>query len=257
MATGNSVPFTFAHPAIVIPFNKQIPKYFNITALILGSMAPDFEYFLRFKPIGEMGHTSLGVFYFDLPTVFIMAFLWNYIIKKTFILSLPHPFDKKLSYFVDKKSNVINIKYLIIFVFSALLGVYSHILWDAFTHKTGFFVTRIALLSNNIKIMNFKIPIYKILQHGSTLIATIYIIIYIFSIMRYNPKKVDYFRKSTKILYWSFIIFMTLLITTYRILFTLNFFSLRYFGIYIVSFISSGILSVLIISAIFNISLEK
>ncbi|CAG7839802.1 hypothetical protein CLOHAE12215_01217 [Clostridium haemolyticum] len=251
------MPFTFAHPAIVIPFNKQIPKYFNITALILGSMAPDFEYFLRFKPIGEMGHTSLGVFYFDLPTVFIMAFLWNYIIKKTFILSLPHPFDKKLSYFVDKKSNVINIKYLIIFVFSALLGVYSHILWDAFTHKTGFFVTRIALLSNNIKIMNFKIPIYKILQHGSTLIATIYIIIYIFSIMRYNPKKVDYFRKSTKILYWSFIIFMTLLITTYRILFTLNFFSLRYFGIYIVSFISSGILSVLIISAIFNISLEK
>lgn len=251
------MPFTFVHPAIVIPFKKQLPKYFNITALILGSMAPDFEYFLRFKPRGEMGHTSLGVFYFDLPIVFIMAFLWNYIIKKTFILSLPHPFDKKLSYFVDKKSNVINIKYLIRFVFSALLGVYSHILWDAFTHKTGFFVTRIALLSNNIKIMNFKIPIYKILQHGSTLIATIYIIIYIFSIMRYNPKKVDYFGKSTKILYWSLIIFMTLLITTYRILFTLNFFSLRYFGIYIVSFISSGILSVLIISAIFNISLEK
>ncbi|AEB76555.1 DUF4184 family protein [Clostridium botulinum] len=250
------MPFTFSHPAIVIPLNKQLPKYFNITALILGSMAPDFEYFLRFKPIGKIGHTLLGVFSFDIPIVFIMAFLWHCIIKKTFILSLPDPFDKKLSYFLNKKADVFNIKYVITFVVSTLVGVYSHILWDAFTHKTGFFVTRIALLSNNIKIMHFNIPIYKILQHGSTLIATVYIIIYVFSIMKYNCNKINYFGRSTKISYWGFIIFMTLLITTYRILFTLNFFSLKYFGVYIVSFISAGILSLLIVSAIFNINLE-
>ncbi len=39
------MPFTFAHPAAVLPFMKKQSKYISVTALILGSMAPDFEYF--------------------------------------------------------------------------------------------------------------------------------------------------------------------------------------------------------------------
>lgn len=33
------MPFTFAHPAIMIPLKEKWPKWFNGTALIQGSMA--------------------------------------------------------------------------------------------------------------------------------------------------------------------------------------------------------------------------
>jgi hypothetical protein len=41
------MPFTFAHPAIVLPL-KHLPKrWYSLTGLIIGSMTPDFEYFIR------------------------------------------------------------------------------------------------------------------------------------------------------------------------------------------------------------------
>lgn len=53
------MPFTLAHPAAVVFFKN---KKFNLTALILGSMAPDFIYFLNFRPYGNLGHQILGFF---------------------------------------------------------------------------------------------------------------------------------------------------------------------------------------------------
>ncbi|SEF46838.1 protein of unknown function [Flavobacterium urumqiense] len=41
------MPFTFSHPAIILPFLKN--KKLSATALIIGSMSPDFEYFFRMK----------------------------------------------------------------------------------------------------------------------------------------------------------------------------------------------------------------
>lgn len=246
------MPFTFVHPAIVIPCKKVLPKYFDITALVLGSMAPDFEYFLRFRPKGEIGHTLLGVFYFDLPMVLILYILWNFIVKKPLILNMPHPIDKKFNYLLNEKIYINNLRYLSVFVVSALIGVYSHILWDAFTHKTGFFVQHVDLLANNINIMSLKVPIYKVLQHGSTLIGAIYIIRYMNVIMDSNINKIKSLRTKVKIGYWMSIISMTLLITICRILFTLSCFNLKYFGIYIVSIISSGIVSILIVSLTFS-----
>ena len=42
------MPFTFAHPAAVLPFAKKHSSYISVTALILGSMAPDFPIFFIF-----------------------------------------------------------------------------------------------------------------------------------------------------------------------------------------------------------------
>ncbi|WP_338107254.1 DUF4184 family protein [Clostridium novyi] len=53
-------------------------------------------------------------------------------------------------------------KKVIVFIYSSLIGIYSHILWDSFTHKTGFFVVKLGLLSNKISILNYKVPIYKV-----------------------------------------------------------------------------------------------
>lgn len=54
------MPLTFAHPAAVLPFSRN-SKYVNFLALVLGSMAPDFEYFLHGKPHGEISIHSLDL----------------------------------------------------------------------------------------------------------------------------------------------------------------------------------------------------
>ncbi|KEH91831.1 DUF4184 family protein [Clostridium botulinum] len=246
------MPFTFAHPAIVIPCKKKAPKYLDLSALVIGSMAPDFEYFLRFMPKGTIGHTLIGSLCFDIPLVIILYLLWEYIIKRPFILSMSHPIDKKLSFFINKKKSF-TLKKVIIFIYSSLIGIYSHILWDGFTHKTGYFVMKLGLLSNKISILNYKVPIYKFLQHGSTLIGSIYIIVYLYSLMKYTDCNMKFFNKEDKVNYWILVIVITFSIFLYRITMTLDFVSLKYFGIYIVSFISSILLSILIVSFVFKI----
>lgn len=246
------MPFTFAHPAIVIPCKKKVPKYLDLSALVIGSMAPDFEYFLRFMPKGTIGHTLIGSLCFDIPLVIILYLLWEYIIKKPFILSMPHPIDKNLSFLINKKKSF-TLKKVIIFIYSSLIGIYSHILWDSFTHKTGFFVVKLGLLSNKITILNYKVPIYKFLQHGSTVIGSIYIIVYLYSLMKYTDCNMKFFNKEDKVNYWILVIVITFSIFLYRITMTLDFVSLKYFGIYIVSFISSILLSILIVSFVFKI----
>lgn len=97
------MPFTFAHPVAVLPFAKKHSKHISVTALILGSMAPDFEYFLHFRPYGVIGHTWLGFLYLNLPLVFLLAYIYHYILKKPFITHLPKPFAGYYTYAVDER----------------------------------------------------------------------------------------------------------------------------------------------------------
>ncbi|WP_226605125.1 DUF4184 family protein [Bacillus cereus] len=161
------MPFTFAHPAAVLPFAKKHSKYMSVTALILGSMAPDFEYFLHFRPYGVIGHMWLGFLYLNLPLVFLLACIYHYILKKPFITHLPKPFAGYYTYVVDKGWRIHTWKDLFIFCYSALFGMLTHVVWDAFTHKTGYFVMKIPLLQREW----YGIPVYKYMQHGSTCIG--------------------------------------------------------------------------------------
>ncbi|MDB8790439.1 DUF4184 family protein, partial [Romboutsia sp. 1001216sp1] len=61
-----------------------------------------------------------------------------------------------------------------------------HVLWDSFTHISGFFVNNIAFLRDSINIFNMSIPIYKIIQHGSTMIGFLVIFIYLYTIKGKN-----------------------------------------------------------------------
>ena len=53
-----------------------------------------------------------------------------------------------------------------VFCYSALFGMLTHVVWDAFTHKTGYFVMKIPLLQRELH----SIPVYKYM-HGSTCIG--------------------------------------------------------------------------------------
>jgi Domain of unknown function (DUF4184) len=82
------MPLTFAHPAVVLVFSRK-SKYINFSALVLGSMAPDFEYFLRGRPAGEIGHELPGFFFFNLPLAALVYFIYHTFIHRPLMDHLP------------------------------------------------------------------------------------------------------------------------------------------------------------------------
>ncbi|MBF8983399.1 DUF4184 family protein [Lutibacter sp. B2] len=251
------MPFTFAHPAIVIPINKRLRKFFSLTALVIGSMAPDFEYFIRFKPVGLIGHTFLGFFYFNLPLCFLVAYLFHYIVKRSFILNMPQCISKRYSYLTMESWGIHSIKELFIFIYSAIVGMLSHVIWDAFTHNGGRFVGMIPLLSKRVCIMNYKIPVYKLAQHGSTLIGFMIIFYYLYSIRSKLSNRVSQISPIEKLMYWMFIFLGGIGMVFYRISSSFYGCNLKYIGSYIVSFINGLFIGLVIVSLVFKFCFNR
>ena len=89
------MPFTFSHPAIVLPFNYLPKSWISLTGLVAGSIAPDFEYFLRLEVKSLHSHTLVGLFSFNLPMALLLCFVFHQVVKKTLFKYLPVWFKKR------------------------------------------------------------------------------------------------------------------------------------------------------------------
>lgn len=247
------MPFTFSHPAIVIPLSKKYNHTFDLSALVIGSILPDFEYFLRFKPLSLFSHTLWGNLLFNLPFGIVLFLLYHNVVKDQFIIHLPKPFNYWFQSYRTQKGPLIEKKSMGIVVFSLLIGSLSHILWDSFTHDVGYFVRVFPVLKNELPLIKLTIPIYKILQHGSSLVGLGVILIYLY----WNRNRDRYKIKGSphlkmKILFWLSIGCLTILITYARMIITYKTFLLQYFGVIIVTLISAFLISTLIVSSIYK-----
>src|SRR6188768_3414024 len=83
------MPFTFSHPAIILPLTCLPRKWFSLTGLVIGSLTPDFEYFLRMKIQGHYSHTISGIFCFDLPLGILLAFIFHNVVRNSLFDNLP------------------------------------------------------------------------------------------------------------------------------------------------------------------------
>jgi Domain of unknown function (DUF4184) len=171
------MPFTPAHAAIVLPFIRQ--RWFSATALIIGSMAPDFEYFFKMSVRSEHSHTTAGLFYFDLPVTVALCLVFHLMVKRNLILNLP-PFLQRrfqdtleLDFLQYVKTN------WHIFLISAILGAASHLFWDNFTHSYGYFVQRFSFYDKTFPFQGVNYPMFYALQHISTAVGMTSIIILI------------------------------------------------------------------------------
>lgn len=237
------MPLTFAHPAAVLPFSRK-SKYIHFTAMVLGSMAPDFEYFLRGQPLGEIGHTFSGFLYFNLLLVIMIYFIYHFVIHYNLVNHLPIVLQDSYSKEIYS-SKILN---AIVFCYSALFGMLTHIVWDSFTHKNGFMVLKLPMLRHTFSIFSYDIPLYKFLQHGSTLVGLLIILICMYcraslskehhQMIKVNPKQ--------KIVFWSSLVVLT--IFTVVLWYLIDYVSIMSYGIVVVRVIDSALVSLLILS---------
>lgn len=121
----------------------------------------------------------------------------------------------------------------------------THVLWDSFTHPSGFFVLNINSLRININFLNFQIPLFKIIQHGSTLIGIFLILIYLNKIKKVDNKHII----SSKLKYHFTAIFIQFVV----IIFSYMLFNTFSIGRLVTTFVN-GLFIGYLISSIFYIN---
>lgn len=236
------MPFTFSHPAIILPLTYLPKRWFSLTGLIIGSLMPDFEYFLRMKIKSDFSHTLEGVFLFDLPLGILTAFVFHNIVRNNLFDNLPIFLKSRLVIFKDFNWNIYFKKNWLIVIFSIIIGTFSHILWDSFTHDTGYFVQKIEIINQSVDLFDKYIPILKILQHSSTFLGAIVIVFSLYKLPKYQVNN-----KRINLNYWlSFFIFFIIFLSTLLFITSAKF----AIGNLIVSIISLSMLALILTSLV-------
>lgn len=232
------MPFTFSHPAIIFPLTFLPRQWFSLTGLVIGSLTPDFEYFLRMKIKSIYSHSIEGLLWFDLPLGLLLAFIFHNIVRDSLFDNLPTILKSRFLEFrkFDWKRHFK--KNWLVIIISILIGGVSHIFWDNFTHDQGYFVQIIPVLKNTLDFFGIQIQIFKILQHTSTLIGGLLIA---FAIYRLPTSKTE--NRNVNLKYWKVLTGLTLTIIVFKLLSGLE---IKQYGNIIVTIISAGLISLTI-----------
>jgi len=232
------MPFTFSHPAIILPLTYLPKKWFSLTGLIVGSLTPDFEYFIRMKIKSDYSHTIEGVFWFDLPLGILIAFIFHNIVRNSLLDNLPKIIKSRIIQLIKFDWNTYFKKNWLVVVISVLIGAYSHLFWDSFTHSHGYFVENIPTLREIINVFGMKVSVFKILQHSSTLIGGFIILLAIYKL----PKEEIKINKIN-LTYWKVLIGIILFIVVIRFVTGLG---IREFGNVVTTGISAGLIGLIL-----------
>lgn len=124
------MPFTLAHPLGALPLKWLKKSWFSTTGLVVGSMAPDYEYFMKQMPGQTLSETFWGVLLFDLPLAILVGLVFHLLVKRPLIRHLPAPFDQRLSGYTQFSFLSYLGRHWAIFLLSVMLGIGSHLLLD-------------------------------------------------------------------------------------------------------------------------------
>jgi hypothetical protein len=162
------MPLTFAHPAIVLPFLYLPKRYVSVTGLIVGSVTPDLEKLARLQAglsaDSTYSHTGAGVFWLDLPLALLLAYVFHVIVRDPLRRNLPAFLRQRVEgYQPINWPHHFKERYGVI-ILSMLLGIGTHLLWDSFTNKNGYFVQQISFLTDYTRVFKKAIP-HFVLAH--------------------------------------------------------------------------------------------
>jgi hypothetical protein len=166
------MPFTISHAAAAIPFRRT---RLVISALIIGCMAPDFEYFLHGRMIGRLSHNYRGAFEFCLPATLLLLLLFHWLLKRPVAALLPTSVQRRI---VFEPFSFWPLARFLVICLSILIGVATHLFWDSFTHNGRWAVERLPWLQQTTHILGRDMANYKVAQNISTLLGLVLLLVW-------------------------------------------------------------------------------
>lgn len=169
------MPFTASHPLAVLPLARWTGLRLDTTCLVIGSMAPDFEYFARVKLASTIGHTWPGIALWCVPVTLVCAWLFHRIVKWPALRVAPQPIAARLAVFAERPWMASwSTAAIASAVVSAALGAMTHIVWDGFTHSDMFGPRYFPALRVAYEVPGLgSMVAHRILQHGCTVVGLV------------------------------------------------------------------------------------
>jgi len=174
------VPFTLSHPAAVLPLRRFCPVRLDFAALVIGSLMPDLGYYIPGFSTHLETHSLSGSVILCLPAGLLLLALFQ-LLKQSLCFVLPQPHRGALTPLAVRRwRRPGSIKLgmdLGIAAASVLLGSWTHIAWDDFTHGHRWGTRHIALLGTPVfSICGHTFLLYACLQYLSSLIGGLILI---------------------------------------------------------------------------------
>jgi hypothetical protein len=162
------MPFTLSHPAAVVPFMRR--RGFVPSALVVGCMAPDFEYFICLSMhSGRAGHSLPGLFLLTVPAALAVLWLYHRLLKEPLLSLLPHCIQSRALTYCAPFRFWPRRRFAAILE-SIVLGAFTHVAWDAFTHLGGCPVFLAPFLARPVTVTPWGVVrVHNVLQYVSSL----------------------------------------------------------------------------------------
>ncbi len=164
------MPFTLAHPAAILPLRRLCPRALNLSALVMGSLVPDVGYFFARWKVDEYSHAVVGSAVFGLPVGALMVGVL-YALRAKVVEHLPLRHRILLAPLCRRAAGS-----LWTIAISLLIGIWTHLVLDSFTHKGGWLVEEVPLLQQpviTVKYHNFRV--HHLLWYGFSFVGVAWV----------------------------------------------------------------------------------
>lgn len=167
------MPFTFSHPALIIPLlhaQKRF-RWLSATGLITGSIAPDFEKFFKLDLASGYSHTLASIFYFSCPVSLALAFLFHLVVRRPLLAHLPEWLRRRVFQYALFNWPLHFRQHYVGVLLSIVLGAVSHLLWDSFTHPNYVMVKFLPWMATPVLFGGREVPLYQVSGLVSTVLG--------------------------------------------------------------------------------------
>ena len=167
------MPFTISHAAAVLPFTRPLARWRLLSAAVIGSMVPDFGWFLPWRPTRFETHSLDALLTFCLPMGLATYWLFQRLIR-TPVLELLPPGAYARWRWSEAPADYRSLKQWLWAACGILAGAVTHLAWDAFTHEGGRGVRMIPMLEEPVVLIRgHVISGVHLVQDANSLIGLI------------------------------------------------------------------------------------
>jgi hypothetical protein len=168
------MPFTLAHPAAAVPLVRVLRRWGVLSALVIGSMTPDFAYFLPLGVARRQSHSMAGLVWFCLPVGLLTYWIFHSLAQRPVVALMPEGVARRLwpilrGPLVPGRAWPLGV---LAIALSIEVGALTHVAWDNFTHRGATIVQALPPLHALLfEVRGARVHTYRVLQHGSSILG--------------------------------------------------------------------------------------
>ncbi len=142
-----------------------------LSPLVVGSMAPDYAYFVFVpQPWHHVGHSLTGLLFFCIPVGLAVLYAFHRFFKRPIVQLMPRPVRARLWPHCGPYSLLPlgRLAWIAVLIF---LGGVTHVVWDSFTHDDGWVVVKFPQMRTMLNVFGHRTSVFDSLQYGCSLLG--------------------------------------------------------------------------------------